>query len=236
MMYASLSKSWLCRQGIALALLGLGLTAPARTNAQVRLPKLVSDGMVLQRDTKVNIWGWAAPSEKVALKFNGKTYQATTGADGKWQISLPALKAGGPYQMDITASNRIELKDILIGDVWVCAGQSNMETPMSRLRDRFPQEVATANNPRIRQFVVPLTYALNGPKTDIRGGSWVGVSPQSIDQFSGVAYFFAKDLYAKYQVPIGLLRNAVGGSPAEAWLSAEALKQFPDLPAASREV
>ncbi|WP_240935486.1 sialate O-acetylesterase [Hymenobacter sp. HDW8] len=183
--------------------------------------------MILQRDTKVNIWGWAAPNEKVALKFNGKKYQATTGANGKWQIGLPALKAGGPYQLDITASNHITLKDVLVGDVWVCSGQSNMETPMSRLRDRFPEEVATANNPRIRQFTMPTSYSFKGPKDDIMGGNWVSVSPQSIGQFSGVAYFFAKDLYAKYQVPIGLIKNAIGGSPAEAWLSAEGLKQFP---------
>ncbi|SNR67314.1 sialate O-acetylesterase [Hymenobacter mucosus] len=215
------------RKGLLLALLGSCLLTPTQTTAQVRLPKLVSNGMVLQRDTKVNIWGWAKPSEKVALKFNGKTYQATTGADGKWQISLPALKAGGPYQMDITASNRITLKDVLVGDVWLCSGQSNMETPMSRVRDKYPQEVAQANNPRIRQFNVPLTYAFSGPQTDLTGGSWVAADPQSILQFSAVAYFFAKEISAKYQVPVGIIKDAVGGSPAEAWLSAGALKQFP---------
>ncbi|QJX49336.1 sialate O-acetylesterase [Hymenobacter taeanensis] len=215
------------RKGLVLAVLGGYLLTPTETIAQVRLPKLVSNGMVLQRDTKVNIWGWAKPSEKVALKFNGKTYQATTGPAGKWQISLPALKAGGPYQMDITASNNITLKDVYVGDVWLCSGQSNMETPMSRVRDKYPQEVAQANNPRIRQFTVPLTYAFKGPQTDLTGGSWVGADPQSILQFSAVAYFFAKEISAKYQVPVGIIKDAVGGSPAEAWLSAEALKQFP---------
>jgi sialate O-acetylesterase len=217
----------LSRKSLILALFGTSLLAPVCTHAQVRLPKLVSDGMVLQRDTKVNIWGWAKPGEKVALKFNGKTYQTATGTDGKWQISLPALKAGGPYQLDITASNRITLKDVFVGDVWLCSGQSNMETPMSRVRDKYPQEVAQANNPRIRQFTVPLTYAFKGPQSDLTGGSWVAADQQNILQFSAVAYFFAKEINAKYQVPVGIIKDAVGGSPAEAWLSAEALKKFP---------
>jgi sialate O-acetylesterase len=220
-------RATLGQQGVILTLLGSCLLKSIDVQAEVRLPRLVSDGMILQRDAKLTVWGWGAKGEKVALTFKNKTYSATTGPDGKWSVSLPVQPAGGPYTMSITASNRIELKDILVGDVWVCGGQSNMETPMSRLRDKFPEEVASANNPRIRQFIVPLTYAFKGPKADITGGSWVGVSPQSIGQFSGVAYFFAKDLYAKYQVPIGLIRNAVGGSPAEAWLSADALKQFP---------
>ncbi|OUJ74975.1 sialate O-acetylesterase [Hymenobacter crusticola] len=183
--------------------------------------------MVLQRDTNLGIWGWAAPGEKVTLTFNGKTYHATTGTDGKWRVSLPAQKAGGPFQMEIAGTNRLTVKDVLVGDVWLCSGQSNMETPMSRVRDKYPQEVAQANNPRIRQFNVPLTYAFSGPKSDVTGGSWVAADPQSILQFSAVAYFFAKEISAKYQVPVGIIKDAVGGSPAEAWLSADALKQFP---------
>ncbi|GAB2461401.1 9-O-acetylesterase [Hymenobacter qilianensis] len=220
-------RTALGRRGVLLALLGSGLITPAELRAEVRLPRLVSDGMVLQRDAKLTVWGWGAKGEKVTLRFKKKTYSATTGPDGKWTVSLPAQPAGGPYTMNIAASNQLELKDILVGDVWVCSGQSNMETPMSRLRDRFPEEIATANNPRIRQFTMPTSYSFKGPKDDIASGNWVSVSPQSIGQFSGVAYFFAKDLYAKYQVPIGLIKNAIGGSPAEAWLSAEALKQFP---------
>lgn len=214
-------------RGLVLAALGSFLLTPNHTHAQVRLPKLVSDGMVLQRDTKLTIWGWAKPSEKVALKFNGKTYQATTGADGKWQVSLPAQKAGGPYEIDITASNHLTVKDVLVGDVWLCSGQSNMETPMSRVRDKYPQEVAQANNSQIRQFEVPLTYAFKGPKADLTGGSWISTTPQSVLKFSAVAYFFAKEVNAKYQVPVGIIKDAVGGSPAEAWLSADALKKFP---------
>jgi sialate O-acetylesterase len=206
----------------------LGLLAPApAAQAQVRLPRLVSNGMVLQRDAPVRIWGWAKAGEAVSVAFQGKTYRATTGADGQWRVQLPAMKAGGPYEMKIDASNHLVLQDVLLGDVWYCAGQSNMELPMRRVRDKYPQEVATANNPRIRQFDVPMRYAFNGPKADVTGGSWVALSPETVLGFSAVGYFFAKEINAKYQVPVGLIKVAVGGSPAEAWLSADALKQFP---------
>jgi len=220
--YLSTPRRWV---GLLIA---AGLLGAGPATAQIRLPRLVSNGMVLQRNAPVTIWGWAKVGEQVTVTFRGKTYRATTSPAGEWRISLPAMPAGGPYDMTLAASNQLKLSDILVGDVWLCSGQSNMELPMSRVRDKYPEEVATANNPRIRQFNVPLRYAFTGPKADVTGGSWVGVSPQSIAQFSAVAYFFAKDLYAKYQVPIGLIKNAVGGSPAQAWLSADALKQFPE--------
>ncbi|GGF08815.1 sialate O-acetylesterase [Hymenobacter cavernae] len=195
--------------------------------AEVRLPRLVSDGMVLQRETVVPVWGWAKPGEAVKVSFAGQTQQTKAGADGKWVVKLSKLKAGGPFQMEVAGTNHLTLKDVFVGDVWLCSGQSNMETPMSRVRDKYPQEFALPANPRIRQFNVPLTYAFNGPKSDVTGGSWIGVDPQSLPQFSAVAYFFAKDLSTKYQVPVGIIKDAVGGSPIEAWLSADALKKFP---------
>ena len=213
-----------------LSTLGLSLTLLAiapKAQATVRLPRLVSDGMVLQRDTPLRVWGWAAPGEKVVVSFQGKTYSATASPKGEWQVQLPAQKAGGPYELKVDASNHLVVKDVLVGDVWLCSGQSNMETPMSRVRDKYPQEVAQANNPRIRQFEVPLTYAFTGPKTDLTGGKWVSTTPESVLKFSAVGYFFAKELQAKYNVPVGIIKDAVGGSPAEAWLSVDALKQFP---------
>ena len=210
-----------------LLLLGLGLLAAPAARATVRLPRLVSDGMVLQRGQPLRLWGWAAPGEAVAVEFRSKKYTSTTGADGQWRVALPAQPAGGPYELTVRGSNEIKLRDVLVGDVWLCSGQSNMETPMSRVRDKYPEVVAQANQPRIRQFEVPLTYAFNGPRRDVTGGSWVTATPQSVLKFSAAAYFFALDLQAKYQVPIGIIKDAVGGSPAEAWLSADALKQFP---------
>ncbi|WP_460549741.1 sialate O-acetylesterase [Hymenobacter daeguensis] len=222
--------SWpaqLRRRGWLLALAS-GLLAPtAAAVAQVRLPRLVSDGMVLQRDADVRVWGWARPGEAVAVSFLGNTYPATTGPDGQWAVKLPRLKAGGPFEMSIKASNQLAVKDILVGDVWLCSGQSNMETPMSRLRDKYPDVIAQAANPRIRQYEVPMSYAFTGPKADVLGGQWIAADPQTVLKFSAVAYFFAREINARYQVPVGIIKDAVGGSPAEAWLSADALKQFP---------
>src|SRR6266700_5781610 len=114
-------------------------------NGQVTLPRLVRDSMVLQRDTKINIWGWAAKGEKVKIVFNGKTYSTSTGPGGKWITQLLPQKAGGPYTMQINASNHITLNNILIGDVWICSGQSNMVIPMERVKEKYPDEVANAN-------------------------------------------------------------------------------------------
>ena len=216
---------------LILAVAGL-LLAPA-AHAQVRLPRLVSDGMVLQREQPVRIWGWAKVGEAVAVAFQGKTYRSTTGPDGQWRVTLPAQPAGGPYTLNITASNKIELEDILVGDVWFCAGQSNMELPMRRVRDKYPTEIAQATNPRIRQFDVPMRYAFTGPRADVTGGRWVAATPETVLNFTAVGYFFAKEINARYQVPVGLIKVAVGGSPAEAWLSADALKQFPKYEAQS---
>ncbi len=194
---------------------------------QVRLPRLISDGMVLQRGDSAKIWGWAAEGEKVTIKFTGKTYRTTTGSDGKWAVMLSELKTGGPYSMDINASNHINLKNILIGDVWVCSGQSNMDLPMSRVEDRYKDVIANSKNPAIRRFFVSKRYDFNRPQEDLQSGYWESANPDSILRFTATGYFFAKALYEKYKIPIGLIHASVGGSPAEAWLSEDALKEFP---------
>jgi sialate O-acetylesterase len=183
--------------------------------------------MVLQRDTKLSIWGWAAVGEKVSCRFNGKTYLATTGADSTWTISLPAMKAGGPYDMEIKGSNTLLIKNILIGDVWVCSGQSNMELPMERVKEKYAAVIAQSTNPAIRQFNVSTTYDFQKSRKDYESGNWQSADPKTVLQFTAVGYFFAKALYEKYQVPIGLIKASVGGSPAEAWLNEEVLKAFP---------
>jgi len=195
---------------------------------QVKLPLLVSDGMLLQRDASVKIWGWADAGEKVSITFDGKTYNTAAGEDGKWSVILSELKSGGPYTMDINAGNHITLKNVLIGDVWVCSGQSNMELPMSRVKYRYPDVIANADNPNIRQFIVPHVYDFQEPKEDLKSGRWVEANPKSVLEFSAVGYFFAKELYEKYRIPIGLINASLGGSPAQAWLSEDALKAFPE--------
>jgi sialate O-acetylesterase len=195
--------------------------------ATVRLPRLISDGMVLQRNTDLKIWGWAESGEQVTIHFLNKTYTTRAGIDRGWEIPLKPMPAGGPYEMKIVGLNEIHLHNILIGDVWLCSGQSNMELDMTRLRYRYPKEIASAENPNIRQFLVPDRYDFNSPHPDFENGSWQSANPQTVLNFTGVGYFFAKVLYDRYKVPIGIINAALGGSPAQAWISESALKKFP---------
>lgn len=192
--------------------------------AKVKLPRLISDGMVLQRDTPLKFWGWASAGEKVKVTFQGKSYTTKANAKGDWHIELPSYSEGGPYTLQV---NDVELKDILIGDVWLCSGQSNMELPVRRVLDLYQSEVETANRYRIRLFRVPMHYNFTREEVDLKGGEWKTVTPETILDFSATAYFFADELYNAYNVPIGLINTAIGGSPAEAWLSEESLKSYP---------
>ena len=228
-----------------LALMCCGLGSGLAGQAAVRLPALVGDHMVLQRDAPVPVWGWAEPGEKVSVTFRGKTYAAVPGAAGRWQATLPAAPAGGPYTMTIKGQNTITVQDILVGDVWLAGGQSNMELP---LRDKnapsphaYPlplhaeQEVAAANFPQIRQFTVKKAVAYQ-PQTANEGYDWKVCSPATAGQFSAVGYFFARDLYQQYHVPIGLISSPWGGTVAEAWVSVGALQKLPDFRAVADTV
>ena len=197
--------------------------------SQIKLPRLIRDSMILQRDIKIKIWGWATKDEKINLKFNNKTYKTKTGSDGKWSVSLAPMKAGGPYTMDISGSNKITLKDILIGDVWICSGQSNMVHQMILHSVRYANEVASANNPEIRHFWIPTMTDLQGPRDDLPTGYWKSANPKDVLDFSAIAYFFAEKIYEKYHVPIGLINASVGGTPIEAWISEDGFKDFPAL-------
>jgi sialate O-acetylesterase len=198
-------------------------------NSQITLPRLVRDSMILQRDIKLKIWGWASKGEEVKIKFNGRSAKAKTGANGKWIASLPAMKAGGPYTMEISGKNKITLKDVLIGDVWFCSGQSNMVHQMSLHNITYAKDIAEANYPQIRHFWIPTLTSLQGPKEDLPTGYWKWANPQDVAQFSAVAYFFARKIYDKYHVPIGLINASVGGTPIEAWTSEEGLKDFASI-------
>jgi len=197
--------------------------------SQVKLPAIIRDSMILQRDVKLNIWGWASKNEKVNIKFNGKSYKITTGADGKWLVRLSPMKAGGPYAMEIKGSNTIVLREILVGDVWFCSGQSNMVHQMNLHDVTYAKEIAEANYPQIRQFLVATLTNLQGPVSDLPAGSWRPAVGEDVRSFSAVAYFFAKKIYEKYHVPIGIVNSSVGGTPIEAWTSEEGLKDFPSI-------
>jgi len=194
--------------------------------AEVKLPKLVSDGMILQRDANVRIWGWAANSEKVTIRFMDATYTATANDNGAWEVMLPKMKAGGPFKMEINASNSITINDILVGDVWVCSGQSNMQFSL-RGSTIYQDVIAQSENTNIRHFMVGQGFKLGSKETDNRSGKWVSANPSSVTSFTAVGYFFAKKLYEIYKVPIGLINASVGGSSAEAWISEDGIKEFP---------
>jgi sialate O-acetylesterase len=193
--------------------------------AKIKLPTLVSDGMVLQRNQKLNVWGKADAREKVEVKFLNKKYNTTADPAGNWKIMLPEQKAGGPYTMTI---NEITLKDILIGDVWLASGQSNMELPMRRLTPLYADEIKNANNQNIRFFTVPQKYNFKSPQTELDGGKWEVTDPQTILNFSGVAYFFAKQLSEKNKVAVGIIHASLGGSPIQAWMDENSLKKYPE--------
>ncbi|MCX6332921.1 MAG: sialate O-acetylesterase, partial [Bacteroidia bacterium] len=202
------------------------LLLPLYVNGNVKLPVLVSDGMVLQRDTKINIRGWGAPGEKVRVKFNNKTFSTITDSRGNWIVALPPMKAGGPYEMEVKGNNSIIIKDILIGDVWFCSGQSNMVLQMERVKERYPDEISSADYPFIRNFFVPTASDVRKVHDDLPASRWVATSPSTVKSMGAATYFFAKQLYGKYHVPIGIINSSVGGTPAEAWVSADGFKGF----------
>lgn len=197
--------------------------------SQVRLPQLISDGMVLQRNVQVPVWGWAGANEIVTVSFRGKNYKTKASVEGEWSVKLPAMKAGGPYTMKVSGTNLVEVKDILIGDVWLCSGQSNMVHQMDIHDVLYAEDIAKASYPEIRHFKVPTRPNLSGPGEDVGDGNWQQAVSEEVRPFSAVAYFFALKLYEKYKIPIGLINASVGGTPIEAWISEEGYREFPEV-------
>jgi sialate O-acetylesterase len=202
---------------------------PILLQANVRLPVLVSDGMVLQRDTKLLIWGWATPGEKVQVKFNKRTVSTITSSEGDWKIVLPPMKEGGPYTMQVKGNNIITINDILVGDVWFCSGQSNMVLNMERVKEKYPTDIASANYPEIRNFFIPTASDITSAHKEMPAGKWISSSPENVLGFGAVTFFFARSIYNEYRVPIGIINSSVGGTPIEAWTSEEGLKGFPQV-------
>lgn len=204
-----------------LILIAVVFLFPKNADAAVKLPRLISNGMVLQRDVPLKIWGWADPSEKVKVEFLGKTYRAKADKRGNWKIELPAIAAGGPYTMKV---NELEVKDILMGDVWLCSGQSNMELMVYRVLDLFQKEIEQTNNTHIRYFKPTIRTDSQTPQNDFKEGTWLPATQENILNFSSLSYFFGDQLYQKYKVPIGLINNAIGGSSIESWVSEDFMK------------
>lgn len=212
------------RPAAVIAALSLG---PLSAKAEVTLPRLLSDGLIVQRDQPISIWGWASDESSVTVRLaEGKPVKVDV-VDGQWQVDLPARRAGGPYVLQVTGSNTVQVKDVWVGEVWIASGQSNMELPMYRVRERFPDEFTLGDYPKVRQFRVPKEYDYQTPREDLSGGEWVEVSQETLGQFSAVGYYFAKSLYQEFNVPVGIVLTAYGGATAEGWMSEQALKQYP---------
>jgi len=202
---------------------------------EFRLPTVFGDGMVLQRDFANPVWGWAAPGQKVHLSFNGKVHESETGSDGRWMLRLPAAPAGGPYEMKVSCGGKEFLvKDIMIGEVWLCAGQSNMGWWVSQ-SENADEEIRNAKYPEIRVFTEGWRASFS-PQKDARGGCWLQCSPENAGIFSAVGYFFARELHKKLGVPVGIICAAWGGTPIEAWMSSGALASCPSLKAQLEEM
>lgn len=197
---------------------------PAGTQADVRVPGLISEYMVLQQGIPVTLWGWADEGEKVTVRFRDQQ-SSTTAKDGKWQVKLRRLRAGGPDTLTISGNNQIRFENVLVGEVWVCSGQSNMEWPLRRSYDAT-NEIAKAGNPVIRLFSVPKLKA-NTPPEDVNA-TWTICRPDTTEGFSAVAYYFGRELQRTLGVPIGLINTSWGGSPAEVWMSESVLEANPD--------
>lgn len=200
------------------------------TFADILLPKIFSDNMVLQREKPINVWGWALPNEKVTIQFHKQVKSTVANSKGKWLISLATENAGGPFQLIVKGNNEVILKNILVGEVWVCSGQSNMEMPIEGWGhiNNYKQEIANANYPMIRHFKVPNTVSQT-VQEDIPGGDWKICTPANAGDFSAAAYFFARALYNKLKVPIGLINTSWGGTQVEAWTSEDAFENSPSL-------
>ncbi|MEA4839989.1 MAG: sialate O-acetylesterase [Bacteroidales bacterium] len=204
-------------------------------SAKLIMPVLFSDNMVLQQKTEAPIWGQCESMQKVKVKtsWDNKTYETISDRMGNWKLKVQTPLAGGPYTITVSAEKTIRLNDVMIGEVWLCSGQSNMEMPLAGWGkiSNFENEVASADHPNIRLFQVEKATALQ-PVSDLRvmGGSWLVCSPKSISEFSATAYFFAKNLSKKLKgIPIGLIHTSWGGTPVEAWTSSQSLMLLPDF-------
>lgn len=197
-------------------------------NSGLKLSPMISDGMILQRDTVNYIYGSDYGVDEIVISFNGVEYRSGLDENSEFKIPLPPIKAGGPYDLTVKGSSEIIIRDILFGDVYICCGQSNMELPIRRVLRVSEQEVLHTDEPTIRQYLIPATYNFAGPEKYVPKSSWQKAGGEALLDFSAVGFFFAKELKERYQIPIGLIMTAVGGSTVEAWMNPATLARFGD--------
>ncbi|MFW6347945.1 MAG: sialate O-acetylesterase [Cyclonatronaceae bacterium] len=213
-------------------LLGSCATGSAGSDSsvsQLRPYRLISDGMVLQRNQPLELRGEATPETDVLLQFREQTYTGRADQHGRWKIALPPMSAGGPFMMEFTDEHDgyYRVENIMLGDVWIASGQSNMELPMRRVQPLYRQELAEDHFPDIRHFEVPKRYDFDMANEDLPGGRWRAATTQNLPELSAVAHFFSRHLHQHEGVAIGIINASLGGSPAEAWMSESALESFP---------
>ena len=207
------------RPGLPRLLCASALMLVAASVQAVELPRMFSDGMVLQRGQPVPVWGYAEPGARVEVAIDGHSVHANTDGNGAWRVEFPAREAGGPFVLRIDDGKApLELRDVLVGDVWLASGQSNMEWPISQSADA-QAEIAAATDPLIRHFKIPKSWA-GLPQWQLAGGEWIASSPEAAGNFSAIAHFFARELRASEGVPIGIIDSTWGGSSIEAWMDA----------------
>ena len=195
-----------------------------RASAEVRVPSIIGDNMVLQQGQKDRVWGWAAPGERVTVTFNGRTARAVADDRGRWQVFIGPLKAGGPFTLTVAGTNTLTFKNVLVGEVWVCSGQSNMEFILQNAQGG-PQDAAQADYTEIHLFTVQKKTS-DTPLEDVQG-RWVVTTPKEAAAFSAVGFYFGRELYGRLKIPVGLIHTSWGGTPAEAWTSRTALAAEP---------
>jgi len=190
--------------------------------ANVIVPKIFGNNMVLQRNKQIPVWGWADPNEKITVRFNRQVKSVTADKNGNWRINLDKEMAGGPYQLSIKGKNTVAFSNVLVGEVWICSGQSNMEMPIAGWGkiNNYEQEIAAANYPQIRHIKIPNTVNTK-PQNDIEKGEWKICSPATAGDFTAAGYFFARELYDQLKIPIGLINTSWGGTHVETWTSRE---------------
>ncbi|MCF0057042.1 sialate O-acetylesterase [Dyadobacter sp. CY356] len=203
-------------------ILFLFLISGTSSFAQIKLARLFSDHVVLQRQKPIPVWGWAKPKESVTVTLAGQTIKAKADTSGKWIVRFAPLEASGPYQMTAVAkSGKASVQDILIGEVWLCSGQSNMEFKVQQA-DHYDEEKKNADFPKIRHFAVDREVTML-PQKDLKSGSWEIASSETVGNFTAVGFFFARELYQKLNIPIGILHSSWGGSQVEGWISKEGM-------------
>ena len=207
---------------------------PIGIHADIQLPSILSDNMVLQQEAEVPVWGKASPEMRVIVipSWSGEKYENIADRTGNWKVNIKIPKAGGPYHLEIIDGEKVRLENVMIGEVWLCSGQSNMQMPVEgwgKVKN-YQQEVAQANYPNIRLMTVSNTISLS-PSQEFTavGGGWQVCSSVTIREFSATAYFFGREIARTQQVPVGLICAHWGGTNIESWISAQALGEVPDF-------